>query len=59
MITLLIDVNNTTSCQPLSPQLDKYVAYVVYERLNKREWIMHFIVGKSLSHLLEMSIDVI
>ena len=59
MITLLIDVNNTTSCQPLSTQLDKYVGYVVYERLSKREWIIHFIVGKSLSHLLEVSVDLI
>ena len=59
MITLLVDVNDTTSCQSLSTQLDKDVAYVIYERLSKREWIMHFIVGKSLSHLLEVSIDVI
>ena len=52
------DTDDTTRLQPIfrSPYDNKYVAQVVYEQVDDREWIMYFIVGKRLDGLLEVSI---
>ena len=48
-------LDNTISSQPVTQPHDKYVACVLYERQSENEWLIHFIVGKNFSHLLEVS----
>ena len=52
------DNDDTTRLQPTfrSPYDNKYVAQVVNEQVDERQWIMHFIVSKHLTGLLEVSI---
>lgn len=54
--------DDTTRLQPMSissPDDNMYVAQVVYEHLDDRQWLMRFIVGKHLDSVLKVSMYIL